>query len=110
MVFEGETLLTVTDSDRLEDIYNLFDTAEILSSEPKTHSIGVNLHLVLTFQGGETVTIELDPDNDICRMDGSYIHYGRYDEPSYIHALWQYLDIPAWPDVIYAKYPGAYRS
>ena len=110
LVFEGETLLTVTDSDRLEDIYNLFDTAEILSSEPKTHSIGVNLHLVLTFQGGETVTIELDPDNDICRMDGSYIHYGRYDEPSYIHALWQYLDIPAWPDVIYAKYPGAYRS
>ncbi len=107
LVFEGETLLTITNSDRLGDIRNLFATAEIITSEPKTHSLGINLYLVLTCQDGETVTIELDPDFDICRIGELYVHYGRYDEPSYISLLWQYLGVSKWPDPIYEKYPRA---
>ena len=37
----------------------LFQGADILGYEPKTHSTGVQLHLVLSFKGGETVTIDL---------------------------------------------------
>ena len=30
------------------------------------------------------MTIELDPDSDICRIDGEFIFYGAFDEPDYI--------------------------
>ena len=107
--FEGEALVTTTDFDRLEKLYLLFTEAEFLGYEPKTHSIGLGLNLVLTTQDGETITIELDPDNDLCRIDGEYISYGRPDEPCYIEKLWYYLGIAAWPDVVYEHYENAFR-
>ena len=107
--FEGKELVSTTDFDRLEKIWILFSEAELLGYEPKTHSIGVGLNLILTSQNGETVTIELDPDSDICRIDGEFIFYGAYDEPDYIEKLWYYLGIEAWPDVIYEKCGNAYR-
>lgn len=107
--FEGEPLVSTTDFDRLEKIWILFEEAEYLGYEPKTHSVGVGLHLVLTGEDGEMV-IELDPDNDICRIDGEFVFYGAFDEPDYIEKLWYYLDIPAWPDVVYEKCSNAYRA
>lgn len=107
--FEGENLITITDFDRLEKLYLLFTEAEFLGYEPKTHSIGVGLNLILTSQTGETKTIELDPDNDLCRMDGEFIFYGAPDEPCYIEKLWYYLDIASWPDAVYDRYPDAFR-
>lgn len=107
--FNGEPLVTVTDFDRLEKIWILFEEAELLGYEPKTHSIGVGLNLILTSKNGETVTIELDPDSDLCRINGEYVFYGAYDEPDYIEKLWYYLGIPSWPDSVYEKYPNALR-
>lgn len=107
--FNGEQLATTTDFDRLEKIWILFQEAEYLGYEPKTHSVGVELDLILTSQNGETMTIELDPDSDICRINGEYVFYGAYDEPDYIEKLWYYLGIPSWPDSVYEKYPNAYR-
>lgn len=107
--FMDERLVTVTDFDRLEKIWILFSEAEFLGYEPKTHSIGVGLNLILTSQNGETMTIELDPDSDLCRINGEYVFYGAYDEPDYIEKLWYYLGIPAWPDSVYEAYPNALR-
>ena len=107
--FEGKELVSTTDFDRLEKIWILFSEAELLGYEPKTHSIGVGLNLILTSQNGETVTIELDTDSDICRIDGEYVFYGAYDEPDYIEKLWYYLGIEAWPDVVYENCTNAYR-
>lgn len=109
LTFEGETLVTTTDFDRLEKLYILFSDAEFLGYEPKTHSIGVGLDLILTTRDGKSITIELDPDNDICRMDGEFIFYGAADEPCYIEKLWYYLDIPAWPDAVYARCENAFK-
>ena len=107
--FRGEDIVTTTDFDRLEKIYLLFSEAEFLGYEPKTHSIGVMLDLILTTTDGKTVTIELDPDNDLCRIGGEYVFYGAPDEPSYIEKLWYYLGITAWPDSVYEMYPNASR-
>ena len=107
--FNGEQLITVTDFDRLEKIWILFGDAELLGYEPKTHSIGIGLNLVLKSQSGETMTIELDPGSDICRINGEYVFYGAYDEPDYIEKLWYYLGIEQWPDQVYEKYPNAFR-
>lgn len=107
--FEGKPLLTVTNTAQLEGIYQLFQGADILGYEPKTHSTGVQLHLVLSFKSGETVTIDLDPDRDICRIGGEFVFYGAFDEPYYIEKLWRSLGISAWPDAVYAKYPRAFR-
>ena len=107
--FEGKKLVTVSDFDRLEKIWILFQDAEYLGYEPKTHSIGIGLNLVLTSQSGESLTIELDPDSDICRINGEYVFYGAYDEPDYIEKLWYYLGISSWPDAVYSKYPNALR-
>ena len=108
--FGGEPLITVTDFDRLEKIWILFNDAELLGYEPKTHSTGVGLNLILKSQSGETMTIELDPDSDICRINGEYVYYGAYDEPDYIEKLWYYLGIPSWPDSVYEKCPNAYKN
>ena len=108
--FEGEELASTTDFDRLEKIWILFSEAELLGYEPKTHSVGVGLNLILVTQTGETLTIELDPDSDICRIDGEFVFYGAYDEPDYIEKLWYYLDIEAWPDAVYEKCLNAYRK
>jgi hypothetical protein len=107
--FEGQSLVTTTDFDRLEKIWILFQEAEYLGYEPKTHSVGVGLNLILTSQSGEVMTIELDPDSDICRINGEFVFYGAYDEPDYIEKLWYYLGIPCWPDSVYERYPNAYR-
>ena len=107
--FEGEALVTTTDFDRLEKLYLLFTEAEFLGYEPKTHSIGLGLNLVLTTQDGEAITIELDPDSDLCRIDGEFISYGRPDEPCYIEKLWYYLGILNWPDVVYENFENAFK-
>lgn len=107
--FEGQALVTTTDFDRLEKIYLLFTDAEFLGYEPKTHSIGVGLNLILTSESGEIMTIELDPDSDICRINGEYVFYGAYDEPDYIEKLWYYLDIEAWPDQVYEMCQNALK-
>jgi len=107
--FEGKELVSTTDFDRLEKIYLLFTDAELLGYEPKTHSVGVGLNLLLYAQGGETVTIELDPDNDICRIGEEFIFYGAADEPCYIEKLWYYLGIESWPDAVYDRCPNAFR-
>lgn len=106
---EGQPLVTITDFDRLEKVWLLFEDGEFLGYEPKTHSIGVGLNLILKSQSGEAMTIELDPDSDLCRINGEYVFYGAYDEPNYIEKLWYYLGIPAWPDAVYEKYPNAFR-
>lgn len=107
--FEGIELVSTTDFDRLEKIWLLFSEAEFLGYEPKTHSIGVGLNLILYTQSGETVTIELDPDDDLCRIQEEFVFYGAPDEPSYIEKLWYYLDIERWPDEVYDCCPNAYR-
>lgn len=107
--FEGKPLISTTDFDRLEKIWILFEDAEFLGYEPKTHSTGLGLNLVLTGVNGDRITIDLDLDNDICRVNGEYVFYGAYDEPNYIEKLWYYLGINAWPDVVYEKYPNAYQ-
>ena len=107
--FDGQALVSTTDFDRLEKIWILFQDAEFLGYEPKTHSVGVGLNLILTSQSGETVTVELDPDSDICRIDGEFVFYGAPDEPDYIEKLWYYLDIEAWPDPVYDACSNAYR-
>ena len=108
--FEDSELISTTNFDRLEKIWLLFTDAELMGYEPpKTHSIGIGLNLVLTGKNGESITIELDPERDICRIKGAYVFYGAFDEPEYIEKLWYYLDIPAWPDAVYAKYPNALR-
>ena len=107
--FRGEEFATTTDFDRLEKIYLLFTDAEFLGYEPKTHSIGVMLDLILTTKDGKTIAIELDPDNDLCRIGGEYVIYGKPDEPCYIEKLWYYLDIPAWPDAVYEYCENAFR-
>ena len=107
--FEGQQLVSTTDFDRLEKIWILFSEAEFLGYEPKTHSIGIGLNLILTSKNGETLIIELDPDSDICRINGEFVFYGAPDEPDYIEKLWYYLGIEAWPDEVYEKCSNAYR-
>ena len=105
----GEPLASTTDFDRLEKIWILFQDGEFLGYEPKTHSIGLGLNLILESGSGESLTIELDPDSDICRIGGEFVFYGAYDEPDYIEKLWYYLDLPQWPEQVYAAYPNALR-
>ena len=107
--FEGQPLVSTTDFDRLEKIWILFNEAEFLGYEPKTHSVGVGLNLILTSESGETVTIELDPDSDICRISGEFVFYGAPEEPDYIEKLWYYLGLDAWPDIVYEKCSNAFR-
>ena len=105
----GVELISTKDFDRLEKIWILFQEAEYLGYEPKTHSVGVGLNLILKSQSGESMIIELDPYSDICRINSEYVFYGAYDEPDYIEKLWYYLGIPSWPDSVYEKYPNAYK-
>ena len=107
--FKGKELVSTTDFDRLEKIWLLFSNAEFLGFESKTHSVGVGLNLILYTQSGETVTIELDPDDDLCRIQGEFVWYGAPDEPSYIEKLWYYLEIEKWPDAVYDRCPNAYE-
>ncbi len=107
--FEGLPVVTVNDFDRLEKLWLLFENAEFLGYEPKTHSIGVGLNLVLTTDDGQEVTIELDPDNDLCRINGEYVSYGKPDEPCHILKLWEYLGIGAWPEFLYESCQNAFR-
>ena len=106
--FAGDGMITITDSDRLEKLVYLFENAEFLGYEPKTHSIGVGLNLIFT-SGGEDFVIELDPDSDVCRIHGEYVSYGAPNEPDYIYKLWEYLGITQWPDIVYMVCENALR-
>lgn len=106
--FADDSLITITNSDRLEKLVFLFENAEYLGYEPKTHSIGVGLNLVFT-SGDKDFVIELDPASDICRINGEYVSYGAPDEPDYIYKLWEYLGITQWPDIIYMVCENALR-
>ena len=106
--FAGDGLMTITNPDRLEKLVYLFENAEFLGYEPKTHSIGVGLNLILT-SGEEDFVIELDPDSDICRINGEYVFYGAPEEPDYIYKLWEYLGITQWPDIVYMVCENALR-
>ena len=107
--FKGSSLVVVTDAERVEKIHWLFDSGSLLGYEPKTHSIGVGLNLILTDRSGEDFIIELDPDQDICRINGEYVSYGAADEPDYIAKLWEYLGITQWPDIVYQQCENALR-
>lgn len=106
--FAGDGLITITDSDRLEKLVYLFENAEFLGYEPKTHSIGVGLNLIFT-SGDKDFVIELDPDSDLCRINGEYVFYGAPEEPDYIYKLWEYLGITQWPDIVYMVCENALR-
>ena len=101
-------MVTITDSERLEKLVLLFENAEYLGYEPKTHSIGVGLNLIFTIRD-EDFVIELDPDSDLCRINGEYVWYGKPDEPDYILKLWEYLGITQWPDIVYMVCENALR-
>ena len=107
--FMGSSLVVVTDAERVEKIHWLFDSGALLGYEPKTHSVGVGLNLILTDRSGEDFVIELDPDHDICRINGEYVFYGAPDEPDYIVKLWEYLGITQWPDIVYQQCENALR-
>ena len=98
--FQGSSLVTILDGERLEKLIWLFESGEYLGYEPKTHSIDVDLNLTFTYANDEFV-IELDPDSDLCRINGEYVWYGRADEPEYTFKLWEYLGITQWPDIVY---------
>ena len=106
--FKDSGLVTITDSERLEKLVLLFENAEYLGYEPKTHSIGVGLNLIFTIRD-EDFVIELDPDSDLCRINGEYVWYGKPDEPDYILKLWEYLGITQWPDIVYMVCENALR-
>lgn len=108
--FEGNPLVTTTDAAQLEKLYQMFRNSDVLGYEPKTHSTGLRLHLILTFQDGKDLVIDLDPDRDVCKVGEEFVFYGAFDEPYYIEKIWEYFGISAWPDEVYAKYPGAYRE
>lgn len=106
--FQDNNLITVTNPDHLEKLIWMFENAEYLGYEPKTHSIGTGLDL--EFAAGDTnYTVELDLDSDLCRIDGEYVFYGAPDEPDYIYKLWECLGITCWPDTVYQAYPNALR-
>lgn len=107
--FQGSGLVTVLDGDRLEKLIGLFENGEYLGYEPKTHSIGQELNLIFASAEGDFI-IELDPDSDLCRINGEYVWYGRPDEPDYINKLWEYLGITQWPDLVYMVCENALRS
>lgn len=109
--FEGETLVTSTEHRRLRKFNEMFGIAYYLGYEPKTHSIGIGLDLVVTSAKGETMVIELDPDTDLCRINGEYVTYDYIptDEFNYVPAVWNCLGIRAWPDEVYEKYPDALK-
>lgn len=108
--FEGTTCVTVTDQERVQKILSLFANGELVGYEPKTHSVGTGTNLVLTAGDGEKTTIELDIDSDMARLNGEFLFYGAYDEPSYIEKLWEYLGIEGWPEAVYEKYPNCFRG
>ena len=113
--FKDEGLVTVLDGDRLEKLIFLFENGEYLGYEPKTHSVGVGLNLIFNTNavgfatGNGDFVIELDPDSDICRINGEYVWYGRPDEPEYTYKLWEYLGITQWPDIVYTVCENALR-
>ena len=113
--FKDEGLVTVLDGDRLEKLIFLFENGEYLGYEPKTHSVGVGLNLIFNTNevgfatGNGDFVIELDPDSDICRINGEYVWYGKADEPEYTYKLWEYLGITQWPDIVYTVCENALR-
>ena len=113
--FMDEGLVTVLDGDRLEKLIFLFENGEYLGYEPKTHSVGVGLKLIFNTNevgfatGNGDFVIELDPDSDICRINGEYVWYGKADEPEYTYKLWDYLGITQWPDIVYTVCENALR-
>lgn len=92
---DGKILLTITDTDALE---NLFARADE-TYEPKTWSPGPILRL--TGKDGTEVIIELGLDTDWVRIDGIYYDFGPgFDEDGAYDALGELfalLGIEDWP-------------
>lgn len=109
LTYKGDSLVLVTDPERLKSIHDLFANGDLMGYEPKTHSVGVGLDLIITGKSGKTLTIELDPDQDICRIQGEYVFYGAFDEPDYVLKLWAYLGIQQWPEIVYQECENAFR-
>ena len=53
------------------------------------------------------MAIELDPENDLCRVGEGFYDYGKPDHGSFIPKLWDLLGISQWPQPVYEKYPNA---
>ncbi len=106
--FEGTTYVEITDPAAIQDIAQLFRSADYCYGGIKTHNIGIRLDLIAEDSIGNFVKIELDPEYDSCRVGEDYFDYGKPDEEEYILKLWKLLGIDQWPQAVYDKYPNAY--
>lgn len=74
LVQAGQTILTVTEKNTLEQLYSLLTNAEALGYEPKTYSLDLSLRYIAA--NGAERTIELDMYEDLYRIDGEFYDYG----------------------------------
>ena len=102
--FQGETLLTLTDTDALEA---LFAGAE-LTYEPKTYNTGPILRLHA--KDGSELIIQLMLDFDWVIIDGQFYDFGPgYTDDGSRNALpdlFALLGIHNWPQEVMDAYPG----
>lgn len=108
LTYEGQELVTLTYRDKLRELENYFRKAKKIGYEPATHSVGVGLELVFTTDAGHRWVVELDPDNNICRIDGEFCQYGQVEQPN-VEKLWALLGITQWPEAVYETCLNAYR-
>ena len=100
---EGQILMTITDIPTMTVLRDLIIEAEALGYEPKTYSLG--LDLVFADENGNTKTVSLDIENDLCVVDGLFYDYGPgYTDVGSIDGrpmLWEALGLTDWPQELY---------
>lgn len=103
---DDQELLTITDSNVLSAIRELFSNAEALGYEPKTYNLGPEL--ILTGENGMEVTTGLDLYSDLCLIGENFYDYGPgYTNEGSFNALtklFELLGISDWPEAVYQKY------